>query len=405
MLFNLNEFLLSLSFALDFVEIDILGVSSNHGKRVAYMSYKIGEALSLSINELSDLIALAILHDNGISESTLHKYIADEEKESIDKLENTKLHCIYGEENIKNYPFLTDVKNVLLYHHEFLDGNGFFGLKGNEIPLLSQILKLADLVEISFDLNENNYNMKEEIIEFLETRVGTIFSQNLVDAFKIISVNKAFWMDLKNMSIDISLKKIIPENTLEMDLSKIYDITKVFSKIIDSKSKYTRKHSSDLAIKAEIMGKFYKYSKEEIIKLTIAANLHDIGKLAMPNSILDSPNKLNNEDFEKIKEHTYYTRMALQWIKGFEDITEWASNHHEKLNGSGYPYGLKGEALDFNCRLLGCLDIYEALTEERPYRKSLSHEEAMEILYSSANSGFIDTKIVNDINYVFKKYV
>ncbi|GLC29148.1 HD-GYP domain-containing protein [Clostridium omnivorum] len=98
---------------------------------------------------------------------------------------------------------------------------------------------------------------------------------------------------------------------------------------------------------------------------------------------------------------SFYTRQALQEISGFEDITEWASNHHEKLNGQGYPFGKTAEALDFNSRLIACLDIYEALTEERPYRRALSHRSAMDILNKMKEEGFIDSKITQDIDNVF----
>ena len=96
------------------------------------------------------------------------------------------------------------------------------------------------------------------------------------------------------------------------------------------------------------MSQFYKKPYEEQLKLIISANLHDIGKLAVPNVVLDKPAKLTNDEFTVIKEHSYYTRVILQQVKGFEDITEWASNHHEKLDGKGYPYGLSDIKLDFD---------------------------------------------------------
>lgn len=137
------------------------------------------------------------------------------------------------------------------------------------------------------------------------------------------------------------------------------------------------------------------------MKLIIAADLHDLGKLAISNDILDCPRKLTDEEFELVKKHVYYTRIALQEIKGFEDITEWASNHHKKLNGKGYPFGKTEKDLDFNSRLMACLDIYQALTEERPYREGLIHKEAMKILYEMCSRGFIDGNITEDIDRVF----
>lgn len=402
MLFSLNKFLMAVSFALDYVEMDIMGMPSNHGKRTAYITLKMAEEFGLSFKELHDITALAMLHDIGLSESSLLERL-NKKEDSIRVLENVKEHCIIGEKSIEKYPFLTNVKGVIKYHHENFDGTGFFNLKGSEIPLMSQIIALADTIEKGFDVQHNDYDMQSKIVEFIKKHENTRFSHEIVEAFCEVARKRVFWIDLKNNFVSAALEKSLPQYNLELSYEEIYNITSVLSRVIDCKSKYTQRHSKDLSDKAAIMADFYKFDKDQKIKLIIAANLHDIGKLAIPNTILDSNNKLTNKEYEIIKEHTYYTRMALECIDGFKDITEWAANHHEKLDGSGYPYGKKAEELDFNSRLMACLDIYEALREERPYRKALSHGEAMEILNRVKDTRTIDEKITKDIDFVFSK--
>lgn len=403
MLFNLNEFLLAVSFALDFVEMDILGIPSNHGKRSAYISINIAKEIGLSFEELYDVAALAMLHDNGLSEYSLHQKLVTKELKNAAALEGVKEHCTIGEKNIKNYPLLTNVKNIIKYHHERYDGKGFFNLKGEEIPLMSQVIAIADALEKSFDLQNNNYDMRNKIFAYIKYQENLMFSSNIVKAFLKVAADETFWVNLKNDFVSIALEKEIPQYSLELSFEEIHNITNVLSKIIDSKSSYTQRHSQGLSKKVAIIADFYGLEQEEKMKLIISADLHDIGKLAVPNDILDSPNKLSDEEFNIIKKHPNYTRLALQEIKGFEDITEWASNHHEKLNQKGYPFGKMDEDLDFNSRLIACLDIYQALTEERPYRKGLLHEEAIEILNKMMEDGFIDAKITKDIDYVFSK--
>ena len=403
MLFRLNEFLMAVSFALDFVEMDILGMPSNHGKRTAYISISIAKEIGLSSEELHDVAALAMLHDNGLSEYSLHEKLATKELKNAALLEGVKEHCTIGESNIKNYPLLTNVKNIIKYHHERYDGTGFFNLKGEEIPLMSQIIAIADALEKSFDLQNNNRDMQNKACEFVRNQENASFSSRTVKAFLKVTGDDEFWENLKNNLISIALEKEIPKYSLELSFEEIHSITNVLSKIIDSKSSYTQRHSQNLSEKAAIMSDFYNLEKEEKMKLIIAADLHDIGKLAVPNDVLDKPDKLSDEEFKIIMKHPEYTRLALQEIKGFEDITEWASNHHEKLNGKGYPIGMIDEELDFNSRLMTCLDIYQALTEERPYRDGLFHEKAMKILNNMMDDGFIDTKITKDIDYVFSK--
>lgn len=401
MLFNLNEFLIAVSFTLDFVEMDILGVTSNHGKRTAYISLKIAMQLGLNSKQLHDIVALAILHDNGISEKSLHDKFLIGQFIDVKSIERKKEHCTIGEENIRQYPFLTDVRDVIKYHHEEYNGTGFFNLKGDEIPLLSQIIHMVDMIEVNFDLEKDNIDMHTKVLKFINEQKNKMFSPLLVNAYNDITMSKKFRLNLKNDYIDKALKESTPQYIVEISFDEIRKITGVFSKIIDSKSKFTQRHSKDLSDKVSIMADYYHMDHIEKMKVIIAANLHDIGKLAVPNSILDSPSKLSDEEFNIVKKHPYYTRLALQEIKGFEDITEWASNHHEKLNGQGYPFAKTGKDLDFNSRLIACLDIYEALTEQRPYRRALEHEEAMNILNKMKDDGLIDDKITQNIDHVF----
>ena len=105
-----------------------------------------------------------------------------------------------------------------------------------------------------------------------------------------------------------------------------------------------------------------------------------------------------------IKDHVRGTYELLKDIEGFEEICNWASNHHEKLDGSGYCFGKKADELDFISRLIACTDIYQAISEERPYHPARSHEDTMVILKDMAGKGFIDSDIVNDFDTAMVDY-
>ncbi|RKD27138.1 HD domain-containing protein [Caminicella sporogenes DSM 14501] len=404
MKFNLNKFLFSVSYALDFVEMDILGVSTNHSKRVAYMSAVIGKALNLTEEEVFDLVSLSILHDNGASQNLLDENLNLVDSKTIHRyyLESRKNHCIIGEKNLKAYPFLTDVTGVIKYHHETYSGTGFFGLRNNEIPLMSQIIHFGDTLENSFNLKKSSTKDIEKIYKFISLNKGILFSPIIVDTFLDVSKNISFWLNMRDEFIDYALHEYVPKRTVDLTWKEIKQITDVFSNIIDSKSKFTLRHSRGLTEKVSIMADYYGKNSDEKMKLMIAADLHDLGKLAVNTSILDKPGKLTREEFEIIQKHPYYTRITLRQIEGFREITEWASNHHEKLNGSGYPYGLTEKELDFNSRLMACLDVYQALTEDRPYREKLTHNEGIKILKSMAKDNLLDGYIVEDIDKVMK---
>lgn len=389
---NRNEFVTAFSFALDFLEKGIRSNITNHNKRVSLIAVRIGKDLGLDNSSLFDLSAYAMLHDNGIT----HESYNVMSENGVDRLERSISHCIAGEKNIAAFPFLEKRENIIKYHHEAYDGSGFFGIQGNAIPLFSQIISIADTVEIEWQ----NGIEKQEILSDILKRKGTKYSSEMCGAFKGVARNQSFWLSLDNMFIDTELKNCIPVFYIELDYPELLRISDIMSGIIDAKSPFTGDHSKGLSKKIGVMADYYGFDKEKKTRLIIAADLHDLGKLVIPNEIIDKPGKLTAAEFDVIKSHTYYTRKIIESVKGFEDICEWASNHHEKLDGTGYPYGFSESKLSFEDKLMACMDIYQALTEERPYRDGLSHEKACDILIDVANKGHISREITADItNY------
>ncbi len=386
---SINDILISLSMAVDFAERDILSQITNHNKKVALTSGKIGRAFGMAEEEIFDLYSYGLLHDNGFAMHLLEPGDRD--------WHTAKTHTTVSEHNIKNFPFLKKRDNILLYHHEHYDGTGFWGIKGEEIPLFSQIIFLADVVDVEY----RTCGTTQEIVEHITALAGVWFSKKLVDIWLEIQSKPNFWLDMDDQFIDRVVTAEVPTFYLDLEYADLLVISDVFSQMVDSKSPFTGNHSAGIAEKAKVMSQYYGFDQQKTDKLTIAAHLHDIGKLVIPSNILDKKGSLSNDEFIAIKQHPYFTRRVLENIHYFEEITEWASNHHEKLNGTGYPYCLTAERLDFCSRLVAVLDIYQALTEDRPYRSGLPHDEAMKILNEMVDKGELDIDIVKDLNEVF----
>lgn len=164
--------------------------------------------------------------------------------------------------------------------------------------------------------------------------------------------------------------------------------------LIDFRSPFTAMHSAGVAASAKALAKLAGLDEESCMKMEIAGNLHDVGKLRVPNEILEKPGKLTDEEFNKVKEHPYYTRLILMDVEGFEEIADWAGFHHEKLNGRGYPFHFDGDFLSLGSRIMTVADIFSAITEERPYRKPMSREQAMKVMWENVESGGICRNIV-----------
>lgn len=404
MTLSLNKFLFSISFALDLAESEIKCTSSKHSKRVAYICLKIADIIGLSNEEKFDLCSYALLHDNGLIESYCNFTNQDKEHKLKDYFEiiNFSDHCVIGENNIQEFPFLTKQKNIILYHHENFDGSGLFGKKANEIPVFSQLISFADILDTNFDLFSISNEKKEDIDKFVIENEDKLFSKDIVTAYKELSNSFLFWGDLEYFDEINPLEKILPDFSIEVSLKRFLSITKIFSKIIDGKSKFTAKHSVDLEQKSLKLVEYFGLDEETKLKIQIASNLHDIGKLGTPNSILDKEDSLTSNELFEIKKHAYLTHTILSKIDNFSDITKWASSHHERLDGTGYPFGLTSNELGLEERIVSCLDFYQALVEDRPYRKSMSHFEAMNLLRKNLSNFDIDLKIINAIDVVFK---
>lgn len=404
MTLSLNKFLFSISFALDLAESEIKCTSAKHSKRVAYICLKIANIIGLSDEAKFDLCSYSLLHDNGLIESYCNftSEYKDSNSEDYFDIINFSEHCIIGENNIKEFPFLTFQENIILYHHENFDGSGLLGKKGDEIPLFAQLISFADILDTNFDLTIIDYDKKEEINRFVFENEEKLFSKDLVLAYKELSNSFLFWGDLEYFEEVNPLESILSDFKMEVSLDNFLYITKIFSKIIDGKSKFTAKHSLDLEEKSLKLAEYFGLDEETKLKIQIASNLHDIGKLGTPNSILDKEGSLTESELFEIKKHAYLTHSILSKIDNFSDITKWASAHHERLDGSGYPFGLTSNELGLEERIVSCLDFYQALVEDRPYRKSMTHNDAISLLRKNLSNLDIDVDIIDGIDVVFR---
>ncbi len=396
----INDILYAFSYALDCVENELIGIASHHSKRVAYICLILGENLGFNELQLNDLAVCAVLHDNALTE-----YIHEEGINGIDVVNdkdkiNAGVHCVLGEDNLKNFPFNGDVSGAILYHHENSDGSGPFGKTWFETPIYAQLIHIADRIDAEFNLGFLTEEKYEKILKYLNENKNIEFYEDYVDMF-IENLSYDVLLKMKDFEIEILLEEKIPRVCKEYSLEQIIIFSDFFANIIDYKSEFTMRHSVNIAKKAAIMAKYYSCDEETTTKLYFAGAVHDIGKLVIDKDILEKPDKLTENEYIYMQNHAYYTYEILRRIRGLEDIASWASMHHEKLNGSGYPFGKTADELGFKERLMACLDIYQALTETRPYKEGLKHDKAISILKNMAQNNFIDESIVNDIEIAF----
>jgi len=393
-----NSILLAISSLLDYTEMDILENITNHGRRVAYISLRIGEQLGFSKEDLFDLGSLALLHDVGATQSISNQTLITIKRDDLEKFRD---HCILGQKILDNTSRFSNRKDIILYHHENFDGSGFFGKVGNEIPMMSQIISLADNLERQHFSRASGYHHKTVLQDIIQ-KTGTFFSPALTLKLQEIARAKAFWMDLEPQNIDFALVKHLPVVNNPIDEITFHNMAETISAVVDAKSTFTSLHCKGLEQKALKFAISCGFTTEKTKKFQLAALLHDIGKLVVPTSILNKITPLTSDEMEIIHEHPYYTEKTLEIMGVDSEIIRWASNHHEKINGSGYPKGLQSDSLDHESRALAALDVYQALTEDRPYRPGYTQKEAMRILNMLVENNELDREVCMQINRIFQ---
>jgi len=394
---RMDELIQSIAVALDMVEAELLGASTNHGKRIAVLCSRMGRGLGLDEEAIKAVTACALLHDNALTEYILYK------NENFEKDMNFKLHCEYGQRNIEEIPFQSDISGFILYHHEQADGGGPFGKKEGEFPLGAQLIAIADMIDIGHHLQRVPLDNLSLIQKEIAAQSGKRFTKTAADA--MLSVLDAdTLLSLRDENIQKTTARLLPEWHVGIEDEALLYLARLAAGIIDYKSPFTRKHTVQIAGRAWLMSGYYEFDPVKRAKIYLAASLHDIGKLATPNEILDKPGKLTDDEFNVIKAHVRWTYDILSGITGFEEICRWASGHHEKFDGTGYCFGKTADELDFVDRLLACTDIYQAVCEERPYHPARSHENTMPILWNMAQKGYIDEEIVKDFDKVMAEY-
>jgi HD-GYP domain-containing protein (c-di-GMP phosphodiesterase class II) len=256
---------------------------------------------------------------------------------------------------------------------EHWDGRGQpRGLAGEAIPLLGRILCLAQTMEIFFAAGgvEGAYGVAGR-------RRGRWFDPDLVSALRTFRDDAEFWESLA----EPDLTPWEPaDSLLVVDADRQFQLATAFAAVVDAKSPWTYHHSDRTSLIATNVGAVLGFDMEELGDLRRVALLHDIGKLAISNRILDKPARLTHAEFERVKAHPLFSQWVLERVSCFQDLAPIAVAHHERLDGGGYPHGLAAEDLTMPMRVLAVADVYEALTAERPYRDALSDEDALDLI-------------------------
>lgn len=267
--------------------------------------------------------------------------------------------------------------------------------KDQDVPLASHIIHLADRISVVIDKNKEILGQVDNIYDLVVEQSDHMFKPELVKIFANIKDKEYLWLDLSSKNLTYILNNTVNDGMVDLGINALMELSQLFAKIIDFRSSFTATHSSGVAVSAEFLAGKIGFSKNQCKMMKVAGYLHDLGKLAIPSSILEKGDGLSASEFKVMKSHVYYTYRTLESIKELNTINLWASLHHERLNGKGYPFHLKGEEIPLGSRIMAVADVFVAITEDRPYRDGLDKLSVLKILDNMVEVNHLDSMVVS----------
>ncbi len=376
--------------------LDLVGVSDlEHGKRVAYMAATIAYETGLDQEHVEDLFHAALLHDCGVSSTREHMKIMGRmnPRDEHD-------HCVRGADLLASFKPLIHLAPIVRHHHHHWER-----LQGMDLPpgeaFNANCIYLADRVD-TLRLAHPDQNVllaRDDIRDEIGRRRGTYFAPELVDAFLKVSAAESFWLTLASQPLRSYLDRAARKHMVEeIDVKELKQLATMFARIVDAKSRFTAEHSLGVACVARFLARKSGLREDRCDLVEVAGLLHDLGKLVVPDDILDKPGPLDREERATIMQHTFYTFQILKRIERFDEIAEWAAFHHETLSGDGYPFHHDASRLAPEARIMAVADVVQACAQERPYRPRMPTEQILSILSEMVANGKLDSGVVALVN-------
>jgi HD-GYP domain-containing protein (c-di-GMP phosphodiesterase class II) len=282
------------------------------------------------------------------------------------------------------------VRASLKQSYERWDGKGAYGLRGDQIAVSSRLINLADVVEVF-----RRTGGIDAAVAVARERSGTQFDPDLVEMF--CQRAPLIFGDLDTAASWDLVIDAEPSLAAAVSGTELDDALSAIGEFVELKSPWLMGHARGVADLATEAGQSYGLPQADVSRLRRAAFVHDIGRLGVPNTIWDKPAALSRSELERVRLHPYLTERMLSFSAGLAPLGTMAAQHHERLDGSGYPRGLSGDAISSAGRILAAADSYHALTEARPHRPPRPAADAAAELRAGVSSGRLDGAAVDAV--------
>ena len=406
---KLSELIGSLSHALDLTE----GQPKGHCIRACWIGMHVGRTLGLGVAALRELYYTLLLKDLGCSSNAaricelyltddlafkrdfktvgdglpevlrfvfghtgLNAGLAGRLRSVVQVLRNgpqitdelIKTRCTRGAAIARRLRFGDGVAAGIASLDEHWNGRGRpEGLAGQAIPLAARIALLAQVVDVFHTVGGRASALQEA-----RARAGSWFDPELVRAMEFVALDPGFWATLAAPAVEPAVFAMEPgAGEVVLDDDYLDDIAAAFGQVVDSKSPFTSGHSARVAQVVDAIAARLGVADARRRWLRRGALLHDVGKLGVSNAVLDKPGPLDPDEWAAVRQHAAHTEAILSRIGAFAELAQVAAAHHERLDGGGYPRGLKADRISLETRIITTADIFDAISADRPYRAAV----------------------------------
>jgi len=409
-----GELAVAFSQALDLAEARPAG----HAARVCYITLSLVRSLGLPAEQQCASFYASLLHDAGAASASaetcrllnlseqaifgsrpgdapqqLGLELAPANAAAVANVLRT--HPKLGADIARELGFDKEVQKAIDSHHERWDGQGYpRALKDESIPIAGRIVAAADIVETLIGAETNPLTARRNLVAVLAEHGGKTLDPELARAARDLVRSDTFWLGLHDDALRRELAAVAPDRKdVEPLPGDLLTFARVFAELADAKGEYTAQHGDRTALIADKIAE--ALSLEPLVrgKLRLAAQLHDIGLLGVAARVIAKPDILSLSEMEVMRKHPSLSQQVLEVLPELREVAGWVGAHHERPDGRGYPEMLDEDRIPLEARILAVADTYVALTSPRPYRRALSHEDALQVLQGGAGTQ-LDPKLV-----------
>ncbi|MEX2238538.1 MAG: HD domain-containing phosphohydrolase [Dehalococcoidia bacterium] len=409
---SLGELALGTSLAVDLAE----GRSPGHAQRVCYIGMAIASHVGVDPRQAAGVFYGSLMHDLGVpfiaaevtqrvgldedrifgpQRQLLDKLMAmlpEHEAEAVRRL--TTSHIERGAECAEDLHLPPAAVTAIRAHHENWDGTGVPGVNaGDAIPIEARIIGLSHFAESVIAGQPSALAARHSVAVATAAQAGKELDPELVSIFERIVRRDSFWLGYYDDGLVELLAEARPAESHKRSRRMTMDFAHTFADVIDSKCGYRPGHSARCANLARRLALQAHLEEAHADLVWWAALMRDIGHLGVPSRIMAKSDILSIEEMQLVQMHPVHSKMIIEALPGMAEVARWVSMHHEWPDGKGYPDSLNDADIPLEAKIISVVDVFNALTSERPYRETLDREGAIEIIEGASGSQ-LDTDLV-----------